>query len=216
MNTKRKLVLVEEKGKRKPQLEKPAPVDREVVLNENALLISVTDTRGVIEYCNEDFVDASGYEEYELVGAGHNIVRHPDMPRVIFKKMWGRLENNQNMVAVVKNMSKTGRYYWIVTDFVVKEDDRGQVESYKALRKPAPKNAVETVEPLYRKLREIEDKNGIEASEKFLKGFLDAKECSYDSFVEKLIMEGMKGDEVKKSKKVGGFFNWFFFGDKTE
>ena len=211
-----------EKNARKPQLEKPTPVDREVVLKEDAVLISVTDSRGVIEYCNEDFVDASGYEEHELVGAGHNIVRHPDMPRIIFKKMWSRISNNQNMVAVVKNMAKTGRYYWIVTDFVVKESDKGKILSYKAIRKPANKKAIEAVEPLYKKLREIEEKNGIEGSEKFLNGFLDAKDCDYDSFIESLVFDSMdieekkKLEKAKKDKKSGGFFNWFFFGDKGE
>ncbi|WP_417785037.1 PAS domain-containing protein [Tenacibaculum sp.] len=201
-----------ENQKRKPKLVSPTPVDREIKLDENSVLLSITDTRGVIEYCNEDFVESSGYEEYELVGAGHNIVRHPDMPRVIFKLMWERIQNKQNIIAFVKNMAKTGRYYWVMTDFVVKENDKGEVTNYKALRKPAPKKAVQEIIPLYKRLREIEDLNGIEASEKFLKGFLDSKNTNYDVYIEKLITDNVSSttQDVKEEKKKGSFFKRFF------
>ncbi|WP_440121545.1 PAS domain-containing protein [Tenacibaculum sp. Ill] len=201
-----------ENQKRKPKLVSPTPVDREINLDENSVLLSITDTRGVIEYCNEDFVESSGYEEYELVGSGHNIVRHPDMPRVIFKLMWKRIQNKENIIAFVKNMAKTGRYYWVMTDFVVKENDKGEVINYKALRKPAPKNAVQEIIPLYKRLREIEDLNGIEASEKFLKGFLDSKNTNYDVYIEKLITDniGATASGTEEGKKKGSFFKRFF------
>lgn len=205
--------------KRNPKLPTPTPVDREIILDENAILLSITDTRGVIEYCNEDFVESSGYEEYELVGSGHNIVRHPDMPRVIFKLMWERIQKKQNIIAFVKNMAKTGRYYWVMTDFVVKENEKGQVTNYKALRKPAPRKAILEIIPLYKRLREIEDLNGIEASEKFLKGFLDSKDTDYDTYVERLITDNLSSlseskvsQEVAETseKKKGSFFKRFF------
>ncbi|WP_233890545.1 PAS domain-containing protein, partial [Tenacibaculum piscium] len=155
---------------RKPKLPSPTPVDREVKLHEDTILISITDKKGVIEYCNEDFVTSSGYEEFELVGAGHNIIRHPDMPRIIFKMMWERLQEGKNMIAVVKNMAKSGKYYWVVTDFTVKKDAKDEVLSYKGIRRLAPKKAVEEVIPLYKKLKDIEDVKGMEASLKFLNG----------------------------------------------
>ena len=188
--------------RKKPGLGKPTPVDREIMIGEDKILLSITDARGVIEYCNEDFVEVSGYEEYELAGSPHNIVRHPDMPRVIFKMMWERIQNKQNIIAVVKNLSKTGRYYWVVTDFVVKEDKNGHIVGYKAFRKPAPRKAIETVIPLYKKLQELENVRGIEAAEKFLNGFFDSEDTTYDDFIENLIIDTIEPEVVSEGEIV--------------
>jgi PAS domain S-box-containing protein len=185
--------------KRKSRLPQPDPVDREIKIPSKMVLLSVTDTRGVIEYCNEDFVEISGYEEYELVGAGHNIVRHPDMPRVIFKILWDRIQKKQNILAIVKNMGKTGRYYWVYTDFVIKEDDKGNIIGYKAYRKPAPSKAIETIIPIYKKLKAIEEANDMEAAEKYLMGYLDVLGTNYDNFVENLIIENVNEQGEKYS-----------------
>ncbi|MDE0535087.1 hypothetical protein [Tenacibaculum sp. L6] len=116
-------------------------------------------------------------------------------------------------------MAKTGRYYWVMTDFVVKENEKGQVTNYKALRKPAPRKAIQEVIPLYKRLREIENLNGIEASEKFLKGFLDSKNTDYDTYVERLITDNLGSlsesstpQKVGRTteKKKGSFFKRFF------
>lgn len=184
------------KGKRKSRLPRPTPVDREVIINKDDVILSVTDTKGVIEYCNDCFVEISGYEEYELAGSAHNIVRHPDMPRIIFRFMWQRIQNKQNIVALVKNMTKTGRYYWVYTDFVIKEDKQGNIIGYKAFRKPAPRRAIETIIPIYKKLREIEKENGMDVAEKFLHGYLESLNTSYDKFIGDLIINNIKEKET--------------------
>jgi len=179
---------------------RPTPVEREIVLNSKDVLLSITDTKGNIEYCNDIFVEISGYEEYELVGSPHSIVRHPDMPKVVFKLMWERLAREENIVAIVKNMGKTGRYYWVMTDFVIRRDDNGKVTGYKAFRKPAPKKAIEVLIPFYKKLREIEDFRGIDAAMNFFKGFFDGRDTNYDDFIENIIITNII--EVNKSKLV--------------
>lgn len=189
-------------SKRKARLPKPTPVDREIIFNNNLVLLSITDLKGVIEYCNDDFVEISGYEEYELAGSAHNIIRHPDMPRVIFKLMWSRIQKKQNVVALIKNMSKTGRYYWVYTDFVVKEDKQGNITGYKAYRKAAPRKAIETIVPIYKKLKEIEDAKGIEVAEKFLHGYLDGKGTHYDRFIESLIIDNLPKTEITTKEVV--------------
>ncbi len=186
------------KIKRKPRLPVPEPVDREIEIDKDKILLSVTDTRGVIEFCNDDFVDVSGYEEYELVGSGHNIVRHPDMPRVMFKILWDKIQKKQNILAIVKNMAKTGRYYWVYTDFVIKEDDEGNIIGYKAYRKPAPKKAVETMIPIYKKLKNIEAENGILAAQKYLEEYFSSLGTTYDDFVEYLIIDNVDEQGEKK------------------
>lgn len=88
------------------------PVNTEVHWDKSLELVSKTDKAGTIRYANEAFVNVSGYEEYELIGQPHNIIRHPDMPKVIFKLLWKNLLNGKDFHAVVKNMAKNGRYYW--------------------------------------------------------------------------------------------------------
>ena len=188
--------------KRKPSITRPTPVDREVVIGTNQVLLSITDTKGVIEYCNEAFVETSGYEEFELAGSGHNIVRHPDMPRMIFKLMWDRIQKKENIIAVVKNLAKTGRYYWVITDFVIKEDKEGNIIGYKAYRKPAPRKAIDAVIPLYKKLREIENAKGIIAAEKFLFGYLEGEDTNYDDFIENLIIDTIEPESVQEGNSA--------------
>ena len=195
------LYINDSNKKRKPRLNSPAVIDSEIHLDKNKVLLSITDTKGVITYCNEDFVETSGYDEWELAGAAHNIIRHPDMPRVIFKLMWQRIQNKNNIIAIVKNLAKSGKYYWVMTDFTIKEDQHGNIIGYKAYRKPAPRKAIEAVIPLYKKLRKIEETKGMEIAEEFLIGFLDGKETTYDDFIENLIIDNVTVDAEEKNNK---------------
>jgi PAS domain S-box-containing protein len=161
---------------------------KEIKLSNIKPILSRTDLTGKIQYINPYFSEVSGYTEDELIGAPHNIIRHPDMPKVIFKLMWDRLKNNQNILALVKNMTKNGDYYWVTTLFETKYNPFDKTpESYLALRKAAPKNAVVAIEPLYRELIIIESRGGIEASEEFLMNMLREKDISYDEFMEDLV-----------------------------
>ena len=162
---------------------------KEIKLSSIKPIVSRTDLTGRIQYVNPYFTKISGYSEDELVGSPHNIIRHPDMPKVIFKLMWDRLKINQNILAVVKNMAKNGDYYWVTTLFETKYNPFDKTpEAYLALRSAAPKNAVLQIEPLYKKLLLIESQGGIKASEEFLMGMLREKDMSYDEYVEGLVM----------------------------
>jgi len=173
-------------------LQRPIPINNEIKLNPKRYIVSKTDTDGIIEYGNDYFVEISGYSEAELIGQPHSIIRHPDMPKVVFKLMWDRISKAQNIMAIVKNMAKDGSYYWVVTEFEPKTDPlTNEVVSHTAFRKAAPPKAVETIEPIYKKLLEIEAVSGMEASEKYLVGFLDEKHKSYDEFIDELV--GNKG-----------------------
>ncbi len=112
------------------------PRDEEIVLENNRYLVSETDDKGVITYCNDYFTEISGYSREELIGQQHNIIRHPDMPRVIFKLLWERIQSGKNINAVVKNLAKDGKYYWIFTEFKTRLDlDTNTVIGYTAHRK---------------------------------------------------------------------------------
>ena len=166
----------------------PTPINNEIKLNPKRYIVSKTDAKGFIEYGNDYFVEISGYSEAELIGKPHSIVRHPDMPKVVFKMMWDRINRAQNIMAVVKNLAKDGSYYWVVTEFEPKVDPiTNEVISHTAFRKAAPQNAIETMTPIYKKLLEIEKDAGMEASEKYLRGFLEEKQMTYDEFIDQLI-----------------------------
>ncbi len=173
-------------------MERPVPVDEEIMLDPKRYIVSKTDKRGVIEYGNDYFVEISGYSEAELIGKPHSIIRHPDMPKIVFKMMWDRILNDQNIMALVKNMAKDGRYYWVVTEFETKKDPiNNQIIGFTAFRKAAPREAISKIEPLYKKLIEIEKVGGMEAAEKYLRGYLEEAGKSYDEFIDELI--GNKG-----------------------
>ena len=98
-----------------PNFQYPTPIDREVNWDKSKTIMSRTDTAGVIDYVNQVFCDVCGYSAEELLGSPHNIIRHPDMPRVIFKVLWDNIQQGINFHAVAKNLAKSGEYYWVVT-----------------------------------------------------------------------------------------------------
>ncbi|NLK67067.1 MAG: PAS domain-containing protein [Campylobacteraceae bacterium] len=163
---------------------KPTPIDEEIELDPKRYFISSTDLKGIITGANIYFINISGYSESELVGSPHNIVRHPDMPRTIFKIMWDQIQNGQNMCAVVKNMAKSGRYYWVVTDFeILKNEITGEPIGYRAFRKAAARDTIKKVEPLYRRIVEAEQEGGLFAGEAELKKILKEQRMTYNEFI---------------------------------
>ncbi|WP_166925101.1 PAS domain-containing protein [Flavobacterium poyangense] len=189
------------------RITRPNPSDREVDWNKTKVLLSKTDTKGTILYANEAFIDVSGYDEFELIGQPHNVIRHPDMPKVIFKILWDSIKGNRNIHAIIKNMSKTGRYYWVITDFKIISDSDGEIVGYFGTRKSVPEQViVKFIEPLYKKLIHIEEASGVHASEEYLIGFLEERKKTYTEYVDHLVATG-KDDKNKVSK---GFFNGFF------
>ena len=173
----------------------PTPIDKEVSWDKTKIIMSKTDQYGVIEYANDVFIDVSGYDEHELMGMPHSIVRHPDMPKVLFKVLWDNLKKGNVVKPIVKNLSKSGRYYWVIADFEIKRDEKGEITHYYSRRKAVAPEVVAKVEGLYDKLLQIEHASGLAASEKYLMGFLEDKGKSYNELIEELVLEytpGMK------------------------
>lgn len=176
--------------------EKPIPIDEKIELDPERYFISSTDLNGIITSVNIYFSKISGYSEKELIGSPHNIVRHPDMPRIIFKTMWDRIQTGKNMCAVIKNLAKDGRYYWVVTDFEILKNDIGEPIGYRAFRRAAKDETIKTVEPIYNRLLEAEKEGGILASKDELNKILRKKNMNYDDFI---------NNEIKKSGLKGAF-----------
>ncbi|MCD6653577.1 MAG: PAS domain-containing protein [Sulfurovum sp.] len=156
---------------------KPTPIDEEIQIDPKRYLVSRTDKHGVIDFANDYFAEISGYSKEELIGKPHSLIRHPDMPKIIFKLMWDRIQKGENLLALIKNLAKDGRYYWVFTSFEPQRDtDTGEIFGYKASRKAAPKDAVEIIDALYKKLVALEKEGGMEASFEYLDKFLKEKD----------------------------------------
>lgn len=155
---------------------KPTPINEEIPLDPKRYIVSETDAKGRITYCNDYFKEISGYTEEELIGSPHNIVRHPDMPKVVFKLLWETISKGKNINAIVKNLAKDGRYYWIFTEFEIRKNtDTGEIIGYHASRKTVSKYVIETIAELYAKLLEIEKTQSVSASQEYLVSFLKEK-----------------------------------------
>ena len=187
-------------------MKRPEPKNEEIFLDPKRYIVSKTDEKGVIEYGNDYFVEISGYTEPELIDKPHNIIRHPDMPKVVFKMLWDNIKQRKNMKSLVKNLAKDGRYYWVYAEVEPKVDSvTDKIIGYTAYRKAAPRKAIETIEPLYKKLREIEEKSGMEAAEKYFKGYLEEKNMTYEQFMNTLIEDkGLFKSFFWKMKKIFG------------
>ena len=157
-------------------MSRPTPIDKEIVLDPKRYIVSETDERGKITFCNDYFMEVSGYNYKELIGKAHSVVRHPDMPKVVFKLLWETISQGKNINAVVKNLAKDGRYYWIFTEFESRKDmDTGEIIGYHADRKSISPHVLEVIADLYAQLLKIEKEDSIEASEKYLISFLKDK-----------------------------------------
>ena len=157
-------------------MEKVVPLNEEVKLANKRYLVSETDAKGVITYCNDYFTEVSGYKREELIGKQHNIIRHPDMPKVVFKLLWERIQSGKNVNAIVKNLAKNGKYYWIFTEFKTRIDlDTNTVIGYTAHRKTISHSAIDVIAPLYAKLVKIENEKDIESAQNYLTTFFEEK-----------------------------------------
>ncbi len=172
--------------------DRPNPINKEIIIADEAVLISVTDPKGIITEANEVFITTSGYTSEELIGASHNVIRHPDMPRVMFKVVWDHIKDRENVMALVKNLAKDGRYYWVLTDFVTKVDADRNIINYTAYRRPICTDVQDAIAPLYKALSAIEEVAGMEASKKFLLEYLNDLGMSYDDLVEDIIVKHCK------------------------
>jgi len=163
------------------------PTRIERAMRENDFIVSKTDLSGRITYCNETFIEMSGYTEDELLGAQHNIIRHPDMPRGVFQLLWDTIKAGKECFAYVKNMSKDGGYYWVFANVTPDLDDRHQPSGYFSVRRRPKPEAVQTITTLYAAMLAEETKAGprdaVAASTAWLNKALDDREASYERFV---------------------------------
>ena len=123
----------------------------EFMLRDGIQIVSATDAKGLITFCNPDFIEASGFSEAELMGAPHNIVRHPDMPPAAFAHLWQTLKAGKSWMGLVKNRCKNGDHYWI-SAYATPVQRNGQVVEYQSVRTQASPAQIAAAERLYANL----------------------------------------------------------------
>src|SRR5690606_19806231 len=126
--------------------------DRERTFTAEERLISTTDLRGKITYCNDAFVAISGFSREELIGQPHNLVRHPDMPSAVFGQMWDRLKRGESWMGVVKNRCQNGDYYW-VSAYVTPIWENGAMLGFESVRSLPTAEQKQRATRLYARLR---------------------------------------------------------------
>jgi PAS domain S-box-containing protein len=155
----------------------------ELLFSADEIIVSKTDTRGKITYGNELFLKLAGYGEKEILGAPHNIVRHPDMPKIIFKLLWDTLKQKKEIYAYVVNTARTGEFYWVFANVTPSFDSRGEVVGYYSVRRKPSQQALNIVKPLYKQLLSAEKSGGMEAAQKIVNELLEKHEGRYDKFI---------------------------------
>lgn len=163
------------------------PTSVEKTLRPDDFIVSKTDLKGRITYGNRIFIEFSGYGEAELLGAQHNIIRHPDMPRAVFNLLWESLKAGRECNAYVKNMARDGSFYWVFANVTPEYDQDGNISGYFSVRRKPAASSVQAVAGLYRAMLEAErlagPRDAIAASTKILTDLLTEKGMRYDELV---------------------------------
>lgn len=157
--------------------------NNEITVPNNKFIVSKTDLNGKITYGNALFLSISGYTEDELIGSPHNILRHSDMPKLIFKLLWEHIQNKKEIFAYVKNKTKQGDYYWVYAHVTASLDSNGKIIGYHSVRRKPKPDALQKIITLYSSLNTAEKSGGMAASEKFLNTQLTQSGKTYDEFI---------------------------------
>ncbi len=157
--------------------------------DKDMIIVSKTNVQGHITYANRMFLDIAGYTEDEILGQPHSIIRHPDMPRCIFKLLWDTLGEGREVFAYVVNRCKDGAHYWVYAHVTPSFGNNGEIIGYHSSRRVPDRDIVEkAIIPLYKDLKAEEEipqnrKTGLAQSTQMMDAMLSDKGIGYDEFV---------------------------------
>jgi len=160
----------------------------ERTFGDDEVIVSRTDTKGRMVYCNRVFMRLAGYQEKELLGKPHSLIRHPAMPRCVFKLLWDTISSGKEIFAYVVNRSANGDHYWVFAHVTPTYNAAGEIVGYHSTRRNPSREAIAKIEPLYKLLLAEEtkyanSKDGTQASFDMLVKLLEENGVSYDEFV---------------------------------
>jgi PAS domain S-box-containing protein len=164
------------------------PTGEERRFGHDEIIVSKTDTRGILTYTNDVFLRVSAYTEDELIGKPHNVIRHPEMPRAVFKLLWDTIQHGDEIFAYVLNLASDGAHYWVLAHVTPTFASDGTVLGYHSNRRLPEPDAVREVQSLYRALLDEERKHAhapdaIKASMRVLEDTLEGLGLTYEEWV---------------------------------
>ena len=164
------------------------PTGEERTFSPDELIVSKTDPRGVITYANDVFLRVSCYSRSEVVGKPHNLIRHPEMPKAVYRLLWDTLAKKREIFAYINNLAADGAHYWVLAHITPSYGYDGSVVGYHANRRSPSPAAIEQMTPLYEQLLAEERRHGIgreavEASSALLERLVAEQAESYERFI---------------------------------
>jgi PAS domain S-box-containing protein len=173
---------------------KVRPTGVERFFGDDEIIVSKTDSRGIITYANDVFQRVAGYSERELLGQPHNLIRHPDMPQSVFRYLWQTIAAGQEIFAYVVNQSRNGDHYWVLAHVTPTFDASGRIIGYHSNRRVPDRSAVRAVEPVYAAMLAEERRagnadQGMKAALGLLSAELQKLGMDYEQFVFSLAKE---------------------------
>lgn len=165
------------------------PSGKERSFDPGDIIVSKTDLKGVITYANRTFCQVAGYGEHELIGQQHNVVRHPDMPRCVFKYLWDTISVGKEVFAFVINQAKNGDHYWVFAHVTPSYDATGtELIGYHSVRRVPDPGPLAIVSGLYAQIlaeerKHTSPKDGMDAGLKLLGDVLAEKGMAYDELI---------------------------------
>ena len=164
----------------------PTGIERTFKVDE--IIVSKTDLKGHITYANDVFLAVSRYAEDDVIGQPHNLIRHPDMPRSVFKLLWDTLQSGEEIFAYVLNLASDGAHYWVLAHVTPTFDERGRIIGYHSNRRSPERSAVNAINKIYRELLAVERAQrstpaAVEAGMAALSALLTEQGLTYDEFV---------------------------------
>ncbi len=136
-------------------MNKIIPLDEEYIYLDE-VLVSQSDLDGKITYVNDIFCEVSGYKRKDLIGSTYDILRHPDMPKAVFEKLWSNINDGQSWTGLVKNLRSNGEFYWDDLSILPIKDDDGSITGFISCSRPAARKNIKENEALYEKILSTE------------------------------------------------------------
>jgi len=152
-------------------------------MKKDDFIVSKTDTKGRLTYVNKIFMEMAEYSEEELLGKPHSIIRHPDMPKAVFKLLWDYVKAGDEIFAFVINKTKNNNDYWVYANITPSFDENKNIIGYYSVRRYPNPDAIAIIKPIYKKMLDAERSGGIEAGVRVLTEILNEKGVDYNELI---------------------------------
>ncbi len=169
-------------------LVRPTPTGRPRPFHEHEIIVSKTDLNGRLTYANDIFLRVSEFSEREVIGQPHSLIRHPEMPRAVFKLLWSTIQSGQEIFAYVLNMARSGDHYWVLAHVTPSVNAQREIVGFHSNRRVADDESLVVITALYARLLEEERRHaskadGLAASVALLTKTLAERKQTYDEFI---------------------------------